>query len=394
MNRLSYISKQMRRINWDCPGAWTQHGVHALHWYPSSFIPQVASNLIELVSEPGDLVLDPFCGCGTTLVEAVRLGRSAIGVDSNSLGVLVSQVKSTEVDTLALSKELQRILTECSDDLFALPASQSPTAQELSGWFGPRTLSVLCRLREVIGSMAMKAGHRRFFQACLSHILRTTSSQDKHWGWIADRVVPKRLRDHDAVGRFARHAQNMVQAFEQMYCDIKDSTLTSIDILRRTYAQQSDCRYPITGVPTVDAVVTSPPYPCVTDYSRAQRLSFLFFNWDLQENENVEIGARWRRFRKRQMEEYVADIRRAFENVTSILKPGGLMGLVVDGTLRKRRDLPQPHQLDFAKLLTDDYEYLEVGEAQMRRFSSQRLVDRKANRNCELVVVLRKPPQR
>lgn len=394
MNRLSSISNQMRRINWDCPGGWTQHGVHALHWYPSTFIPQVASNLIELVSNPGDLVLDPFCGCGTTLVEAVRLGRSAIGIDSNTLGALVSQVKCSELDASTLNDELLRILAECSDGLFSGPSSESSVAQELSAWFGARTLRALCRLRWVIDTVVKKAEHRRFFHVCLSHILRTTSSQDKHWGWIADRVAPKTLRDHDVADLFARHAKNMVQAFEKMYCDINDSVLTNIGFLKRTHARQFDCRCPITDVPTVDAIVTSPPYPCVTDYSRAHRLSFLFFNWDLQENERLEIGARWRRFRKSQMDEYVADIHLAFENVTRILKPGGLMGLVVDGTKRTRRDLPQPKKVDFVKLLADDYGYQEIGEAQVRRISSQRLVDRKASRNCELVIVLRKPPQK
>ncbi len=394
MSRSSSIPKQIRRINWDFPGGWTQHGLHALHWYPSSFIPQVAANLIELVSDPGDLVLDPFCGCGTTLIEAVRLGRPAIGVDSNTLGVLVSQVKSSELDTLTLTKELQKILAECSGDVFLVPGSELAVPQELSKWFGTRTLSALCHLRGVIGTVVMKPEHRQFFQVCLSHMLRTASSQNKHWGWIADRVAPKRLREHDVVGLFTRHAHDMIQAFEQMYRDINDSPLTSLEVLRRTYAQESDCRNPLTGVPVVDAVVTSPPYLCVTDYSRAQRLSFLLFDWNLQENETIEIGARWKRFRKRQMEDYTVDIRKAFENVTGVLKPGGLMGLVFDATLRKRRNLPQSRQIDVVKILTDDHGYVEVGEAQMRHFSSQRLVDRKASRNCELVVVLRKPLQR
>jgi SAM-dependent methyltransferase len=55
--------------------------VPATRTHPAKMLPALAAHAITLYTEPGDLVLDPLCGAGTTLVEAVRAGRHAIGVD-------------------------------------------------------------------------------------------------------------------------------------------------------------------------------------------------------------------------------------------------------------------------------------------------------------------------
>jgi hypothetical protein len=68
---------------------------HNYYRYPARFSPRLARAAIEIFTEPGDVVLDPFCGGGTTLVEAISLGRSAIGVDISSLATFVTEVKTT-----------------------------------------------------------------------------------------------------------------------------------------------------------------------------------------------------------------------------------------------------------------------------------------------------------
>jgi SAM-dependent methyltransferase len=49
--------------------------------HPAKMLPAIAGHAISAYSQPGDLILDPMCGIGTTLVEAVHLGRDAIGVE-------------------------------------------------------------------------------------------------------------------------------------------------------------------------------------------------------------------------------------------------------------------------------------------------------------------------
>lgn len=68
---------------------------HNFYRYPARFPPHFVDEAIRLFSDPGDLILDPFVGGGTTLVEASCLGRRSIGIDISSLAVFVSRVKTT-----------------------------------------------------------------------------------------------------------------------------------------------------------------------------------------------------------------------------------------------------------------------------------------------------------
>ncbi len=66
---------------------------HCFYRYPARFSPAFASAAIEAFSQPGDRILDPYMGGGTTIVEAVAQGRRAVGVDLNALAVFVTRAK-------------------------------------------------------------------------------------------------------------------------------------------------------------------------------------------------------------------------------------------------------------------------------------------------------------
>lgn len=68
---------------------------HRFYKYPARFSPQFAAAAIESFSQPGDVVLDPYMGGGTTVLEAYARGRRAVGCDINSLAVFVAKAKST-----------------------------------------------------------------------------------------------------------------------------------------------------------------------------------------------------------------------------------------------------------------------------------------------------------
>ena len=68
---------------------------HNFYRYPARFSPKLVRATIEAFTKAGDLVLDPFVGGGTTLVEAMALGRHAIGSDISSLAIFISEVKTT-----------------------------------------------------------------------------------------------------------------------------------------------------------------------------------------------------------------------------------------------------------------------------------------------------------
>jgi tRNA G10 N-methylase Trm11 len=71
---------------------------HGFYKYPARFSPSFARAAIEIFTRPGDLVLDNHVGGGTTLVEAMALGRHAIGVDISPLAEFVATVKTTIFD--------------------------------------------------------------------------------------------------------------------------------------------------------------------------------------------------------------------------------------------------------------------------------------------------------
>jgi DNA modification methylase len=80
---------------------------HSFYKYPARFSPRFVRTAIEVFSSPGDLVLDPFMGGGTTLVEALALGRHAAGADISSLATFITRVKTTrftEVDLDAVGQ--------------------------------------------------------------------------------------------------------------------------------------------------------------------------------------------------------------------------------------------------------------------------------------------------
>jgi len=80
---------------------------HTFYRYPARFSPQFAREVIKSLTEPGELILDPFMGGGTTLVEAMALGRRAIGTDISSLATFISKVK-----TSLLTKKDRKCLDE------------------------------------------------------------------------------------------------------------------------------------------------------------------------------------------------------------------------------------------------------------------------------------------
>jgi DNA methylase len=77
---------------------------HNFYRYPARFSPSFARQMILSFTAPGDLVIDPFMGGGTTLVEAAALGRRAVGTDISSLAVFLGRTKTTPLSNANLAR--------------------------------------------------------------------------------------------------------------------------------------------------------------------------------------------------------------------------------------------------------------------------------------------------
>ncbi len=110
-------------LNWALSFEWckekdtTKH-VHRLHPYKGKFIPQLVEYFLdnhtdnfkkETYFKKGDIVLDPFSGSGTTMVQAGELGMHAIGIDISAFNTLIANVKVGRVDFQDLYTELTKI---------------------------------------------------------------------------------------------------------------------------------------------------------------------------------------------------------------------------------------------------------------------------------------------
>ena len=100
----------------------TKH-VHRLHPYKGKFIPQLVEYFIDdhtddfkrdVYFQKDDIILDPFCGSGTTLVQANELGMHAVGVDISKFNSLISNCKVLKYDVNYLEKITARITEKLS----------------------------------------------------------------------------------------------------------------------------------------------------------------------------------------------------------------------------------------------------------------------------------------
>src|SRR5215212_8559351 len=87
----------------------TKH-VHRLHPYLGKYIPQLVEVFLRKYFRPGQTVLDPFCGSGTTLVQANELGINSIGYDVSAFNIILCHVKTAEYDLIRVREEILDIL--------------------------------------------------------------------------------------------------------------------------------------------------------------------------------------------------------------------------------------------------------------------------------------------
>jgi DNA modification methylase len=262
----------------DFAGHDTLYATHGLHAYAAKCPPQLARFAISRYSQPGQLVLDPMAGSGTTLVEARLLGRSAIGYDLDPLACLIARVKSSDLDAQNIDSHAQAIIAQVDRDLKELRServsaevlerSALPRFPRRDYWFCPSVSEALALLSFHIGHTTMPEKVRDFFWVVFSSI-------------ILSKVSVANARDiiHSRHHRFEHPAPPDVLARFQTRIKIM---LKQVATLRELCAQapattaeihQGDARHLTLPDGCVDLIATSPPYATALDYPRAHFLA-------------------------------------------------------------------------------------------------------------------------
>ncbi len=254
---------------------------HNFHSFPAKFPPQLPRRFILGLTDPGDIVLDPMVGSGTTLLEAVLAGRRALGFDIDPLALLVSNVKTTPFSAERAADAGGEVLRFAR---FALVGRADQLRHELETrfdpktrrfieyWFAPRTqlelLALVLGLERVEDSLA-----RSFLRATLSSIVITKSggvSLARDLG----HTRPHRAEEKEprcAISEFEKRLERNLRSLRQLDAEPGCAQVLCGD------AQQ----LPL-GPGTVDLIVTSPPYASnAIDYMRAHKFSLVWFGYPI-----------------------------------------------------------------------------------------------------------------
>src|SRR2546425_324055 len=120
---------------------------HRYYRYPARFPPEFVREVIQNFTGPRDTVLDPFMGGGTTVVEALALGRRVVGVDLNPIAVFTARVKSTPLTTTELVEVRRLVARIARGDLtlkrYAASRIEDPLLVNVPWWLRRAVLRVL-----------------------------------------------------------------------------------------------------------------------------------------------------------------------------------------------------------------------------------------------------------
>ena len=231
---------------------------HDFYRYPARFSPEFVRAAIKTFTRPGDCVVDPFMGGGTTIVEALSLGRRTVGLDINPLAVFIARVKSTPLsarDTRKICRWVEGVKDKVNLHNTSQRAARWKRYQKDVPWWIRKTLEVM-----LSSVYHLETRRQQEFVRCA--LLRTAQ-----WALDCRKTIPSK---EEFLCRFCENTEHMIAGA----IDLRNALLANGEnfssrtqknrrIINQCASQISECRQiPEKWLPP-KLIITSPPYPGV-----------------------------------------------------------------------------------------------------------------------------------
>ena len=299
-------------------GHSNQYLTHWFYPYKGKYHGQMIKSLINFMGvKEGGLILDPFVGSGTTLIECATLGIPSIGIDINPALCIVSQIK---VDSLSLDyTELSRCLSEYRPlDIFNYFFGR---VREKRSWFlGFDLLNKNAKdLLNEAWEWHMPHGFvqelpfewRNFFFLCAMHAL-------------SDHTYLKGTNKERPFTEF------FIQDLNEYLDTIRDTCTVlhdrNVKIAPSKVLFGSALQLPLSD-DSVDGIVTSPPYSIALDYVRNDQHLLDYLGIDTSQLREQIIGLKGKREEKVKL--YEKDLKQSLKEIYRVLKPGCYSAIVL-----------------------------------------------------------------
>lgn len=295
MDEVKYID-----ISWDFRTDDTKISTHGFHTYPAMMIPQIARRLIEIYGKNSTVLLDPFMGSGTALVEAKLHDNFKVsyGVDINPLSRLISKVKTTPIDENELIVETDKLINRCNelkqDLLFCQKMIETPSFDNIDYWFKKNVITDLAIIKKCIESITLEDKNlekniKDFCSVAFSETVRYVSNT-RNGEFKLYRMAENSLKNHNpsAISEFELKLKYNIK---QMVLFNQESKSCEIKIL------DEDSRYETSiSSNSIDIIVTSPPYGdsrTTVAYGQFSRLSLEWLGFeskDVRQIDKISLG--------------------------------------------------------------------------------------------------------
>ena len=249
--------KKYNDSTWDYREADTKKDTHCYHHYPAMMIPQIAERLITQYGGKAKTLFDPYCGTGTSLVEANIKGINAGGTDLNPLARLIAEAKTSRIELQILDLYLKEFNDFLFTINFGLKKSNTiaPAFKNIDFWFKQETQNRLAEIKQFIDNIK-DSKVRAFFLIAFSETIRT-SSLTRNGEFKLYRMPEKQRNDFNPNvfgiinSKLARNRKGL-----KNYLNKIKNTNAETNI----FAFDSSDDMNLIEKESIDIVVTSPPY--------------------------------------------------------------------------------------------------------------------------------------